>query len=385
MDTYDILLLCHEGFEHIASKEVEELTGKSSQQHKGYISVSTARQQDMAMLAFYAQSIQRILITIGSINYTNTTATTTISSTQQNILRTFIPTEQTFAASITKQHEVEMSTPDLAAIVGGEVVEYAQKNNIPLRVQLKQPNIHIHGYANDNEIVFGIDIIGFDMSKRPYKVVNTPNSLNGSFAYCVLREVAYEQYKNLLDPFCHDGILVIEAALHTSKRSTFFYEHNFAALQLQPLINTFKKEIEQLGNQDSVDKHIYGYGALLKTVKGAQKNAKIAGVHDKLLCSKVSIDWIDAKFEEGQVECIVTYPPQLSKRAQNTKDIAKIYDELLYQSKYLLAKKGVLAMLMHEHNQIDQSLLDRHLFEVLSNKQYRNGGQVFTLYQLRKK
>lgn len=371
------LITCHIGFEDVLATEVKELINKQATIAKGHVLIEAATYDDLAYLAFHSQAAHRVCVYLGELQGDDITI-------DEQAFKEFFTPGCSYGVKAVRQEETSLQSTDIAAEVGHHVGEYATGQGVTTKVNLTKPDVLIHAIGLAKVAVFGIDLVGTDMGKRPYKVVNTNHSLNGSFAYGILRKLQYEKRKVLLDPFCHTGIFMIEAALHQTGRSVFYYEHEFTGFLYAQTKDAFTRAVNGLDELSAKDVALYGYADMLKTVKSAEKNAKIAGVHDQIKFSKVTIDWIDAKFDEESVDLILSYPPQVSKRAQNQKDIEKVYDELFYQAKYLLTKKGELALLLHATNGIDKKLLTQHQFVQVASLPLSNGGQEFMLCTFRR-
>jgi putative N6-adenine-specific DNA methylase len=369
----NLLIMCPPGFENEMQEEANELIQKKATLHTGMIIVDECSYADAATLCFHSQLAQRVLIHLGVQD--NTT-----EEINESIFNEYLVSGTSYGVKATKQEEALMQSTDIAAEVGYTIGEYAKEKNIDLSVNLKQPDVLIHATVTESKTYFGIDLVGFDMSKRPYKVVNTSHSLNGAFVYGILRKIKYQEQDMILDPFCHTGIFCIEAALRNTKRSIFFYEHEFQGFLYKQTKKEFEQVQGQLDNTQESNQKIIGYDSMLKTIKAAEKNAKIAGIHNDIQLSKVGIDWIDSKFDEFSVPFIISYPPQISKRAANQKDILKLYDELFYQAKYILQKEGLMYLLMHKP--LDEELLLRHEFAIKEQVDLHSGGQPFILYTI---
>jgi len=145
----------------------------------------------------------------------------------------------------------------------------------------------------------------------------------------------------------------------------------------------FDKFFSHLDSKIKKDKtSIYSFDPQLKIVKYVQKNSKIAGIFDHLNISKKNIEWLDTKFDENYVDCIVTYPIQMSKN-KNQKEIEKIYNEMFYQFKYILKKKGTIVLLAQKYELIE-TYAEKHKFNIIKKRLVYSGKQPLFILTIKK-
>ena len=144
----------------------------------------------------------------------------------------------------------------------------------------------------------------------------------------------------ILDPFCTDGIILIEAGL--------------------------------LGC-----KNLYG---LAQDTKNASINARLAKV--KVNLNKENLDWIDTKFEEGFITKIITKIISPSKKI--SKSIAEeITKELFYQSKYVLNKKGIIIILT-QNKEIVEKFAPEFEFKIINSLEVKQGDLIYYILKLKR-
>lgn len=93
----------------------------------------------------------------------------------------------------------------------------------------------------------------------------------------------------------------------------------------------FEKIFESYEETDMKNK-IFATSYDLREVNAIKKNSKIAGVNKDIEFAKKEIEYLDQKFEENEIDLIVSYVPNLSK---------KIMNEFCHQAEFI-AKKVVL-------------------------------------------
>lgn len=154
------------------------------------------------------------------------------------------------------------------------------------------------------DIINDFCIVGLNPKKLKinYKIRVSNDSMNACLAYSLLKTARFNKDKMLLDPFCSDGTLLIEAGLLGGKR-------------------------------------LYG---LAQDIKNASINSKIAKV--KLNLSNKELNWLDTMFKKNSVDLIISKPIYPSK-TKNVNFVDKIIKELFHQAEYILKKKGLMLLI----------------------------------------
>jgi len=174
---------------------------------------------------------------------------------------------------------------------------YLQKKSYTL--DFKEPKTIIFVDIIDNFCLIGL-LEKDNLQKREYRVKLNPETLNPCIAYSALKMVDYKKGDILIDPFCRDGIIAIEAGLMKKGK-------------------------------------VYGFD---KNIRNARINSKVAKL--KLDLSQNEIDWLDTKFKKNSVK-IVTYLPSDSKRVDEN-EVRKLYSEFFHQAKYIVKERMALVI-----------------------------------------
>jgi len=211
------------------------------------------------------------------------------------------------------------------------------------KVDLKNPDFNIEIQEFNSEFFLSLDLSG-DLSKRDYKVFNNPLSLKGTTAFGALMLSGYKKGKSLLDPYCNSGTIGIEAVLYNNNISPRFYNKNFPFTKL--FVNI---DIESFfGDMDAKAKYdmlsITVADPLLRNITAARRNAKVAGVEKCMRFRRIDIDWMDIKHNEKQFDYILTFIPGSSKH-KSLASLKKEFEELFYQTEYIIKKEGIVSIL----------------------------------------
>src|SRR3989344_1188391 len=176
----------------------------------------------------------------------------------------------------------------------GEII-YSKGN----KVNLDNPGTIIYIDIIDNFCIIGLNP---EKLKRNYKVRTSNNSLSASIAYSLLKLSKFNKNKSLLDPFCSDGTILIEAGLIGGKK-------------------------------------LYG---LCQDTKNASINSKIAKV--KINLYQENLSWLDTLFKKSSLDLIISNPIFPSK-TKSVDFVEKIIKELFHHANYILKKNGLMILI----------------------------------------
>jgi 23S rRNA G2445 N2-methylase RlmL len=311
------LAITHKGIEDISALEIKELIKKQGKIEETVVKFDTTK-ENLAELCYKSQSTIKILELIAEFEIKSLDDITKLEKIDFKI-------EKSFAVRCIRIGSHDFGSQDVEKQAGAIIF-----NKTKQKVNLENPEIPILVYIYNNKAYVGIDYSGFDMSKREYKIFAYAKSLKGTLAYALLRIADYKKEQTLLDPFSISGEIPIEAALFVTESVNHFNKEKFA-------FNKFLKF--KFTEPKKAKTKIFNYDSLLKNIKSAQKNAKIAGVDKNINFSKTDIEWLDTKFEKESVDKIVTRIPELA-RYQKPAQIEKLYKEFFHQAEYILKKKG---------------------------------------------
>ncbi len=409
-----VLAITHLGISDITAKEALEIVAaKNIVTDKASILFEVSTIADAARFAYRSQSVQRVILLCAEYNLAADDKF--IDNLKANLLKNdgvsflkFIA-KKTFASRFIKQESGNdavsevLSTQEIEALIGEHIHE-----TYKLKVDLKQPDIIFLSYFENNRFYLGIDISGFDLSKRDYRLFTHPSSLKGTIAYSLLRIGDYDFKDVLIDPFCGSGTIIIEAALFKSGLSPHYYKKDKFLLskvkELKLDFNEFdeasnivkkqsaeKKADKKLSkksdqkespkNPDSDTKSdngdIIGIDINFSAVSSAKKNAKIANVLEYIKFSRMDISWIDTKFKEKSLDKIITNPPKITKTV-DPKAIEKIYKELFYQAEFVLKNKSRATVATSSPELMKQKAAE-YKFKVMSEREIWHGKEMLNV------
>ena len=354
MADFKLALVCDPGCEEYAVLEVKEILGKKAVLKKGFV-LFDASPEEAQKICFYSQTANRILVSVINGSYVEETD---FENFEKQILSFDYSGFHTDEMSFKVISEVEdCDNQTIAALIG----EMLHENN-SWKVDLNIPDMKLVVKGFDGSFVIGIDLTGRPLEKREYKIYHSRKTIRGTIAYSLVRFAGFTGKEKLLDPFCLDGSIIIEAAIFASKFSINHYNQDFDLFKM-PLFKGLKDLTENVLVDDYA---ITGYSSQLKEVNNARANSKIAGVVKNVRISKVDVSWLDTKFDEKSVDLIVTYIPESGKSISLNKAV-KIQEEFFWQADYVLSDKGFIAIIGDKVGEISASGMNKG-FELVEKK-----------------
>lgn len=369
----------------ITQIEVKELLGKPCELIDDLCFVKACSPQDIASLAFHSQSARRVGVVLAELSLKNPNLEECFEKAMHKLdqqldkdaFDSLCSHAQRFGVSTVKTVKESLDSPDISRLVADAFIKTAARLKKNFVVDLNNPDCPVLCLVTQTRIVVCVDVIGFPLQKRPFKLFAYPGSVNGSFAYSLARLAGVRKKSVVVDPFCQSGDVLLEIALFQQGTSPFRFQKRFFGFQLPALKDAFEKqEFKEKKKTLKKDIYLFGFSTQTKMMLAAQKNAKLAGVHESIKFSKADIDWIDTKFDEKSVDFIISNPPQVSKRLGNEKKIMKLYDELFYQARFLLAASGSLALILTKEEGVKQ-LAQKNGFETQKEMKLHSGGQTY--------
>jgi 23S rRNA G2445 N2-methylase RlmL len=343
------LAITIKGIEDVTSLEIKELIKAKIKEKKSTTIIFEPQELiDLCILCYKAQSVSRILYLFDYFDFEkkNDLLLKLTAIIEKIKLSQWFYKESTFRSKCNRYGNHDFSSQEIEQKIGEVIIDKIKKeNNHTQKVNLDNPDIIIYIYIYNTTAYFGIDFSGFDLSKREYKLFGHSFSIKGNLAYALLRLSDYKKNQIILDPFSNSGEILIEAALFSSYFPVNYYRKNkfiFRKLKTFKKIN-FDQFFKKIDDKVKLRKKVYlfGFDDSTYNVNNSQKNAKIAGINNQIKFSKISLEWLDTKFNKNSVDKIITKISPYTK-CRNKKDIGKLYQELFYQASYILKQSGLI-------------------------------------------
>ncbi|MDO8660918.1 MAG: THUMP domain-containing protein, partial [Candidatus Woesearchaeota archaeon] len=290
----------HKGMEDIGAAEVKQILGMNAEILSEAVTFNATLEKGCEF-AYKTQSMRTVLLCLseGAVDVDDVASYAKIVPA----VKQYLTSDKTFKVECDKDTS-EITSQEINDVCGAVIKEQTGS-----AVNYKTPEVIFSLFIRNEKAWFGIDICGFDLSKRPYRVFLGTNSLKGTIAYGITQIAGYTPKKTLLDPFCRHGIIPIEAGLFALQLSPHYYtKEKYVFARIWPELK--EKFVVWDKIQASEHKSILAMHDQFTFVAAAKKNAQLAGINKEIDFSRADIDWLDIKFEEGSIDCLVGYPPQ---------------------------------------------------------------------------
>ncbi len=350
------IAICLKGIERVTEEEIIELTGAEPEVSETALMFNIKNMEGLARFCYRAQSVVKVLLFLGMATVSDTLPET-LTSLEKSIKKMKLDTwlkGRTFRVRCKRIGEHKYSGQDIAAKAGEYIID-----RTGAKVSMTAPDVIIYVYIYGKSCYIGIDISGFDLSKRDYKVFTHPTSLNPTIAYSLVRIAGFKKGV-MADPFCGSGTIPIEAALYVTGRSAhFFKKDKFAFYTLGKIsMDSFDKLKEP-------DTRITASDYILKNVKSTKNNAKLAGVDKAIHVTRMDIEWLDTKYDKDSLDLIITHPPSVS-RLHDESHIRRLFKEFFHQAEFVLNDRGRIVMCLQKDDVMKECMSGFEMAETFS-------------------
>ncbi len=325
-------------------------------------------------LAYHVQTALRILVRIAPT--VATIEELTEKPFEKELLAPMLPDGGTFKA------ECELFDPSLMPqeVIEG-IGEWIFTAGVP--VSLSKPDLVIVGVATSEGIDVGVDIVGWPLWKRDWRVMLSSRSIKGTIAASVAVYAGLLQKHTVLDPFGDDGSLAIEATMLLTGASPRRHARQFSFTKF-PILkdlgwNALKVKLDKDIDEDI---SVTAFSDTLRDTKAVRTNAKLAGVDKFLHSTKVGMDWADMKAGEETIDRIIT-APIASGKVINPARAAKLADQLFWQGEFILKKSGTITCITEKPEELAVAA-EEHGFTPGDRHDVRMGQRALTIVTYKK-
>jgi len=374
-------LTTHRGMEDIAALEVKELIGQSPTANETCVIFDIKDYEGLFKLCYKSQSAIGVYCLLYEFNFDNIIEDFNKALDKIDFSEWLSKNSQ-FKVKCIKNYDDSISTQEIEKKLGELVISNIQKRcNYKQKVNLDKPDITIFVYLIGKRCYVCIDFAGFDLSKRAYNIFVHPAAIKGTIGYYLVRLSSYSKNETLLDPFSGSGTIPIEAALFASNFSiNFFSKEKFAFLKFGKFKDfDFNRLFKKLDKEMLDNKlKIFSIDSSMKYVNHAKKNSKIAGIDKKISFSRMDTEWLDTKFDKGQIDKIITKMPSF----QN-KWVSDVYNEFFYQAEFILNKQGKIVLIGSK--ELVKKYLAKYNFIISDERAVFSGKKEHNVFVLSKK
>ncbi|MBN1793075.1 methyltransferase [Candidatus Woesearchaeota archaeon] len=349
--TIRALAVTDRGVENVLVSEIEEIVGAKALALDSCASFESSI-DDVLKFTYLTQASDRVMVLLGGFKFEG--LDDLLEKTKESLkganLSEWFPKgypDCSFKVTCERRGLHDFGSQGVEPEIGGLIIEAVKRDSgFEPRVDLKDSDVTVFLFINNDLAHVGIDLAGRDLSKRTYRIFSGPGTVNAKIAFAMSRIAGYKKKLKMIDLYARTGIIPIEAALHESGFSVNFHAKDFSFKKLPSLKerdwDSFFRKIDSKRSDEKLD--ITGFDPLLRNVEASNKNAKLAGIDKLIRFSKMDLEWMDVKLDENTVDLVVSrIPCPSSHQAEAT--VRKAYKELFHQAEYFLKSGGKLCVL----------------------------------------
>ncbi|USD61894.1 bifunctional 23S rRNA (guanine(2069)-N(7))-methyltransferase RlmK/23S rRNA (guanine(2445)-N(2))-methyltransferase RlmL [Vibrio sp. SCSIO 43140] len=200
------------------------------------------------------------------------------------------------------------------------VVDVFTKKSLPRpNISKDRADVRVHVRLHRDKALIGLDMVGSGLHQRGYRTESGRAPLRETLAAAIVSRSGWEQGKNMLDPMCGSGTLLIEAAMLAANMAPGVKRKSWCFEALEDFEPEVWAEVKSEANVQArrgvkkTDSRFWGFDNDPKVLRTARENAKRAGVDDLITfelgdASKVTKP---VEFAEGVIVCNPPYGERL--------------------------------------------------------------------------
>ncbi len=356
-----VLALVNPRLESLCQQEVQELIGAASVKYPQAVEFSVNVKEALKVV-YHAQSMRRLLIFLGKWKNIEDATFEKVSWSD------FVTPNFSLKVEIENVKGIENRLA-IAKKVAGKIFSSLDQQKLPLTIDVKNPDLYVVVYWNGKEYFVGIDLSGFELHSRDYRVFTHSASCKGDLGYFFVRKSGFKPGYLLLIGLVKDGVVSIEAALYAYTLPVQRKKREHYSYSKFPL---FREVMYQHVSPSTPAKPISAFDESQQNILAARKNAQIAGVKGLVSIQKMFLDEVSGAFAEKEFDNLIF---QIT-----TKDEDKL-NEIYHQAVYVLKPKGTLLLIGRRGWELSIS----KKFILVSQEEIERGGHVYRLWLMQKK
>ena len=374
------LIITHPGLQAVAAKDVKDIIDKDSDVRESVAIFETDKFDDLCLLCYKSQSAIKVMQLF--MEFEVSTLEDAFEEIKNYDFSAFIK-DKTFAVRSRIVKNDIFDSMETEREIGAIIHDRYNKDGVS--VNLEKPDITFFVYVYEKSFYFGIDLSGFDLSKRNYRLFCQSDAIKGTLAYCLVRLAGYKPNMVFVDPFSQSGTVCIEAAHLASGKSINYYNKDKLAFLKLPQMEGFDFDafFEKHDTFNTDVKGINCFDAQHRHINAAEKNSKVTGLNKMINFSRTEVEWLDTKFEKGSVDCIATNPPKPSIH-YTSDNLEKSFQEFFYTADFVLKPGGKIVVLGKNYPKL-LGLAQRYNFLLKANFEIWQGKETFNILIFTKK
>jgi len=217
-----------------------------------------------------------------------------------------------------------------AQLVKDGIVDYFKQYGDRPSVDKKNPDIRLHAYIKHDKLTISLDLLGYSLHQRGYRLVAGGAPLKENIAAAILARLGWaelaEKGYSFVDPFCGSGTFLIEAAMIASKTAPGLLRKDQAfknwkghdAALWQAAIQSAELKCQPIENS------ITGFDHENKVLKIAQENIDKIGFSELITLKQQAIRDYQTQPGPGLLIC----NPPYGERLENPLTLLPLYQDI---------------------------------------------------------
>lgn len=342
-EKFEIIAKTFQGLEDVLAQEIAELGGEDVEIGKRMVSFKGDKEM-LYKANLCCRTALRILKPI--FTFTASDTDEVYEKIKSFGWDQYLSPEQTFSIESVVFSEEFKHSKFVTYRVKDAIADYfSEKTGKRPSVRLNNADLVLNLHIAHNFCTLSLDSSGESLHKRGYRVSQTEAPINEVLAAGLILKTGWHGEKNLIDPMCGSGTILIEAAMIATNTAPGIYRKDFAFERW----NDYDEELfDQLYNDDSKEKEfdfkIYGSDISPKAIAIAQENIKSAGMSKYI---DLQVKPFQQYTEVPEKGILISNPPYGERIS--SKDLLGLYEMIGSQLKHIF--KGYDAWIISYHDE----------------------------------
>ncbi len=320
------------GFEDLLEAELGALGAASLKRRPGGVSFRGPLETGYR-ICLWSRLAEHVLLQIADFKATSPEAL--YQGVGGILWREHLDARQTLAVTFVNRHSAFSHSHFAALKVKDAIVDqFRAATGARPSVDLKQPDLSVHVFAERERVTVSIDLSGAPLHRRGYRVSPLKAPVKETLAAGILMRAGWPEIAAgggaLIDPMCGSGTFLIEAAWMAMGWPPGGLRRRFGFSRWQQhdedLWLKLRREAEQVKTgASSFHGPILGYDADAEAIAAAEQNLSRAGLGSRVRLETRPLSALAAATEPGGL--VVTNPPY-GERLEKHQALAELYREL---------------------------------------------------------